>query len=102
MDQCTLKTRALIKYKTMLEDNEWCAISPQEETVIAISEQLKDSNLNLTNVDCAKSFHKVPSIDKECGKKKSGKASNRASIRMTRHGRKHQQGLAALKRKHKL
>lgn len=51
MDHNLLMTRALNKYKTMMDENEWCAMSPQEEQIVALSaelKQLKDSNLKLS------------------------------------------------------
>jgi hypothetical protein len=78
MDHYTLMTRALSKYKTMLEENEWCAISPQEEQIIALStqlKQLKDSNLKLSKLADPKLFQKV--------RRKMGRVAKRASIKMT-------------------
>jgi hypothetical protein len=80
MDQYTLMTRALHNFKTMLEDNEWCAILPQEEHIIALSaqlKQLKDSNLKISKVADPRSFHNAPFKDKDRGKKKTGKGSKR-------------------------
>ena len=51
MDHNLLMTCALNKYKTMMDENEWCAMSPQEEQIVALSaelKQLKDSNLKLS------------------------------------------------------
>jgi hypothetical protein len=59
IDHSTLIIRALNKYKTMLEDSEWCAILPQEEKTIALSAQLKqlnDSNLKIFKVADFRSF----------------------------------------------
>jgi len=81
MDHYTLMTRALNKYKTMLEENEWCAISAQEEQIIALSaqlKQLKDSNLKLSKVADPKSFQKGFSKDQGRGKKKNGKGGKRS------------------------
>ena len=80
MDHYTLMTRALNKYKTMLEDSEWCAISPQEEQIIALSaqlKQLKDSNLKLSKVLNSRFFHKASSKGKDRVKKKTEKRSKK-------------------------
>jgi hypothetical protein len=102
MDHYTLMTRALNKYKIMLDDSEWCTIMLQEEQIISVSaqcKQLKDSNLKISKAADSRSFHQVPFKDKTMVRRNLERVAKRVSMRMSWHGKKHHQRLEVMKQK---